>query len=273
MADGDDTEVTFMEQHQCWSNSQYAKFLEIFGDEKERKMGFKNPTLALKVVIDFCRENPSGKERRVVRKFSVSLSKYLHAEGFRQQTMDESGSWKVDFELFITHMKTARNWTPSRAQEFWDQQKNDLGVQRDEAGPPWSKLRLHMPSLLLGGDRSWTQAGSFEEKALSRESKPMKLGEDDIARIRAETGVGFKRSLPSASSASMATGLRPGSMTVEGGDEGRMALSSGELLQQAAQDFTSNKKAKVGPKPEQAAEGTAPTEQKKNSDKQDALRI
>ena len=118
--------------------------------------------------------------------------------------MDESGTWSVDFELLITHMKQVRNRTTARAQEFWESQKNDLSVQRDE-------------------------------KALSRESKAMKLCEEDIARIRAETGVGFKRLLHSVFSASMATALRPGSMTVEGGDEGRMALSSGELLQQAAQ--------------------------------------
>ena len=55
VADGDGDEVTLIEQHQRWSNSQYWKFLQIFGDDKERKAGFRNPTLALKAVIDFCR--------------------------------------------------------------------------------------------------------------------------------------------------------------------------------------------------------------------------
>ena len=99
--------------------------MEIFGNERERKNGFKNPTLALKVVIDFVRENPSGKEKRTVRKFGVNLTKYMHNEGFRQQLMDESGDWKVDSELFCSHMKQARGWTPQRSQDYRDTQKND----------------------------------------------------------------------------------------------------------------------------------------------------
>ena len=128
------------EELQCYAGSNFYIFQKVFGRDDERRKGFKDPRMALKVIIDFVRDNPGGKDKRKVRKFAVNMTKYWRVEGTRQECMHEEGYWKIDEEMFFTEMKTKRGWDPSKSQAFWKQWEADPDMKdkRDNNGPPWS---------------------------------------------------------------------------------------------------------------------------------------
>ena len=57
--------------------SEYHAFIMICWDDKERRAGFRQPTLAIKCVVTFCSNHPAGVEQRKKRGFNVSLIQFL----------------------------------------------------------------------------------------------------------------------------------------------------------------------------------------------------
>ena len=224
------------EELQCDVGSQKYMFIKIFGDEKQRRKGFVQQHLAYKIISEFVRDNPSGK-KRAVRKFSVNLTQYFHREGFRQDSMHEEGRWKIDEEMFVQSMKSSRGWSAEKAMNFWktteaDPEYKDL---RDNEGPQWSKLRLWLPSSLLGGDRLWNKKGTFEEKGVEDVSKPQRLDDETKKQLKEEAGKGFKRPFSAVGAPeSMREVLQADALSLSGSEEKRSQYSSQELLKRSA---------------------------------------
>ena len=72
----------------------------VFGNDKERRNGFRNPASAIKMVVELCIEHPEGKEKRRIRKFAVDFAQYVHTEGTRRESMHEDGNSRVEPEFF-----------------------------------------------------------------------------------------------------------------------------------------------------------------------------
>ena len=221
--------------------SEYHAFIIIFGDEKERRNGFRQPVLAIKCVITFCSSHPEGVEKRKKRIFTVALTQFLHNQEVHQSHEQVSGEGKLDYEIFINQMKTLRGMPADRANRLWEELKNDPSVDRDEKGPAWSRLRLHVPGNLLGTDREEHRKGVTERKTLSQQSKPGALGEAEIEVLQTEMKKGFKRPFSGNDAiASMHSTLAPGSMTIAGGEDAQKKSTSSSLLMDALQESMSS---------------------------------
>ena len=103
------------EQADSWVGSEHWAFMNIFGDEKERRKGeWRDPQKAGKILIDFVINNPEGKSmdgKRKNRRHGVNLAQYMHTEGCRQSSDQIDGERKVDEELFSNIMKALRGWS------------------------------------------------------------------------------------------------------------------------------------------------------------------
>ena len=185
------------EQVDSWVGSEHWAFMNIFGDEKERRKGeWRDPQKAGKILIDFVINNPDGKSmegKRKNRRHGVNLAQYVHTEGCRQSSDQIDGERKVDEELFSNIMKALRGWSSEKAAKAWKEYEADPDIGRDQGGPKWSKLRLFLPGALFGEDRVENRKGIFEEKSLTHMTKPGKMTEAEASAIRDETTKGFKR--------------------------------------------------------------------------------
>ena len=77
--------------------SEYHAFIIVFGDDKERRAGFRQPTLAIKCVVTFCSNHPAGVEQRKKRGFNNSLIQFQHNSEVHQSHEEVSGEGKLDF--------------------------------------------------------------------------------------------------------------------------------------------------------------------------------
>jgi hypothetical protein len=221
--------------------SEYHAFIIIFGDEKERRNGFRQPVLAIKCVITFCSNHPEGVEKRKKRLFSLALTQFLHNQEVHQSHEQVSGEGKLDYEIFMNQMKTLRGMPADRANTLWEELKNDPSVDRDEKGPAWSRLRLHVPGNLLGTDREEHRKGVTERKVLSQQSKPGALGDAEIEALQTEMKKGFKRPFSGNDAiASMHSTLAPGSMTIAGGEDAQKKSTTSSVLMDAVQESMSS---------------------------------
>lgn len=211
---------------ECWSGSGRWFFLKIFGTDKERRAGFRDPAAAQQCILDFCTQFWAGKEQRKVRRFGANFSQYYHSENARQSSEQVDGLLKVYFEIFLGKMKSLRRWSSERAKLCWGQYLADGDVGRDDNGPPWSKTRLFLPSWLFGEDR-------VERTRCSRMSKMAKMSEEEVTAVRSELARGFKRRFTCDSSVeTMHQALMPDSWTLEG--EGAFeTVTTSSLLQSA----------------------------------------
>ena len=171
--------------------SESWAFVTVFGDEKERRCGFRNATKSIQTVINFCLKFPEGSDgKRTKRNFNVSLTQFLSEDSVFQDQAHVDGAGKLDFELFVARMKSCRNWSPERSTEMWNELKADLDIDRDEGGPKWSKFRLYIPSWLLGTDELQNKKGRMEKMTVSRSSKAQVLAEDEVDVLRSEQARG-----------------------------------------------------------------------------------
>eukprot|EP00959_Pyramimonas_sp_CCMP1952_P055459 1159205-Pyramimonas_sp.AAC.1 len=100
-------------------------------------------------------------------------------------------------------MENLRKWAPEKSKAYWEEQKADPDVGRDEDGPSWSKQRLWLPKNLFGQDSLDDRQGKCEDKGLNHSTKSnCKIDQETINQMRAEASRGFKRPFSATASLS-----------------------------------------------------------------------
>ena len=179
---------------ECWKLCEYWIFIQMFGDDKERKaLAFPMPSEAHHLMVQFVIDNPEGKEKRKVRRTAVNLCTYWHNQITRQSSEDVTGTKKIDEEAFANIMKSLRGWDLAKATLKWNGFRDDPDIMRDNLGPAWSKFRLLPPKNIFAEDSTEERKGVIEEKGFQRASKAAKLTVEEQAELSAETQKGFKR--------------------------------------------------------------------------------
>ena len=148
------------------------------------------------------------------------------------------GEMKVDMELFVHSFKTNRGWNNEKGLSLWEELKADPDIGRDEGGPKWRRLRLFVPSNMMGGvDRIESRKGKAEEKILSRQSKAAALNKDEVDTLRTEMAKGFKRPFScEAEMDTMHSAMPAGSTSAAGGESEKMKTSSSSLMMSTLAD-------------------------------------
>ncbi len=200
-----------------------ADFVAIFGDK--RAATFAQPSVAYKVILDFCELNPDGKGAAGRKRPLQDLAQYVHSQGAREEEQHRVVCMKWDFELFCTEMASRRGWSVAQCRTKWDELEADPSTGRDMLGPGTSgggsSLRLHIPGSLTGADSVELVRSRFEEKRLDRFAKAARMGDEVASKIQAECEKGFKRAGSKHFDAeAMSTPNKKGALTGEDGPQG-----------------------------------------------------
>eukprot|EP00959_Pyramimonas_sp_CCMP1952_P260200 5440234-Pyramimonas_sp.AAC.1 len=167
------------------------RFVNIFGDDKQRKKGFKDKTTAYRVIADFGVQFPEGTNKTGVKRGKIDLAQYVHSEGVEARQFRENKDPILDKELFTNKLQTERGWTPARALELWECEWARGVWRKHWGGPPWSKEQMEVPANMFGGESNTGQAGTYESKALLSSSKASTLRDEDKKKIKDECHFGF----------------------------------------------------------------------------------
>eukprot|EP00969_Alexandrium_andersonii_P333545 14741330-Alexandrium_andersonii.AAC.1 len=107
--------------------------MEIFGDKERNLPG--DAQLAADTLMSFVELYPDGKERTAKRRGSLDLTRFVHAKVRRVGTVAQSAQNKWDQELFITQMRSLRNWSHERSLAEWRKLEADPTKFADMGGP------------------------------------------------------------------------------------------------------------------------------------------
>ena len=123
--------------------------------------------------------------------FFKRMSQYMQKVGARKSIVQEKARPRYDKEFFVAQCKLQRQWCDVRAEQQWERLSSDQANIADEDGPPWSRLRVFVPTWMFCTETDKEQLETFQEKALTTSTGSKHMNADEIAAYRAELGKGF----------------------------------------------------------------------------------
>ena len=146
------------------------------------------------VLFEFCKSFPDGKETKgKARGNGLVLSKFVTAQGSRNERVRQSQDPLMDYEAFQIRMEQVRKWKHQRSLQEWDALKAqpESEVDRDNSGPRWSPLRLAIPGWLLAIDCNLNNVITYEDRSFVDETKARQMTEEERDSLVPETRRGF----------------------------------------------------------------------------------
>ena len=214
-------------------SAESVAFRSIFGCKREAGM----PTLASRVLTEFCERFPDGKEKSRQCRGALSLTSFVDTEGSRQaHEMEEVLGKPIDEEAFHMKIPQIRPWNTERVTAEWKSLLANPAIRKDFKGPPYSPQRCFIPGWYLAEDKELDRNSSFHERRVDTASKAGKASLAQREQYINEAGQGFvkkrrveldqmSKALPSTAATATATSERPTGTSMDMLNE--MAASAG----------------------------------------------
>ncbi|CAE7828810.1 unnamed protein product [Symbiodinium sp. CCMP2592] len=158
------------------NDEQFQAFQKIFGPDGDE-------SLQAQVLLDFSAKFPDSKEKGKNRG-TLDLTTYVKTEGVRDEASRLKGNPLLDWELFQHKMAHKRGWTAQKAHQQWEALRANPDTERDEGGPPASRLRLAIPSWLLGKDVLQEKTSHYVDRHVAQSSKAAKRKHEEVDEFR-----------------------------------------------------------------------------------------
>ena len=166
-----------------------ADFHKIFGEGRNPP---PNVTLANEVVLDFCIDNPDGKEASGKKRGGqLNLNKYVNRvyASLSQGRLEDDCLW--DEEIFVNKFRSLRGWSQEHSRTKFLQLLHDPTVYKDEGGLGGTP-RVAVPPSWTGEERNRRKREVGEQRALERTAKSSRISDQDCGQIVAELDSGFQ---------------------------------------------------------------------------------
>ena len=143
-------------------------------------------------MLDFCRENPDGKETAGKKRgANLNLNRYVNRIYAQMSSARVEDDVMWDQELFVNKMQGLRGWSQEYAQSMFQQLENNPSVFKDQEGLGGT-VRVAVPPNWTGEDRRQRKREVGESRMVERSAKTSKIADADVGKVVDELDHGFR---------------------------------------------------------------------------------